>query len=774
MNFSFKYKFILSFVSLELIFISIIVFFNFSSINKLTHDLSEGAFQKGTSLFSERISTPLIVSDLAEIESAVNGFIEIPSVVAIKVNNAQNRLLINRSKYEFINLDQLDETKQYINTKDNSFRLMITEIKSDEIFLGKLFIVYDMTQSMKIIEENKIKTFSFIGLEVILSTLIAFFVGYKLTRDLNSLSLVADDIANNDSLEVPKVGGRGDEIHLLSNAMCKMQKKIKSRNLKLVNTLRVLEKERDFNSVLIDAANSIIVILDSKGQVLKANKMVEKLLGYNENDIKGKTVWEALVQKEAQADAKKQFKKLVAGKTSSQTEVNLFSRDGFIIPIAWSSSCVLNSANQVENIISIGLDMRERIKSMLTMKALMNSTTDSMLLTDTSGNILEANLGAAKSFKSTVDKLKRKNLFDCLPEALKISRRAHYLRATSSKESFLFEDELYGSSFENNIYPIVDINGQVVKVSLFSRNITELKSAQQELNEYMNLVDENVIASKTDRHDVITYVSKAFCEVSGYSQEELLGNKHSILKHEDVSKEFFENLWKTIALGKIWRGEIKNKAKSGHYYWIDMSIYPMVDSEGQVRGFSTISHDITDKKMIEKLSITDPLTSLHNRRPFNDIFETELKRAKRDKMFFCLLLIDVDHFKKYNDRYGHQKGDSVLKAVSSALINNMKRAGDIAFRLGGEEFGVIYCTNKENYALEVAQNLRIAIEELKIEHKDNSASDFVTASFGLVSINFEKNNKVLPKKEALYELADDLLYQAKSNGRNNVVFKAFT
>lgn len=123
-----------------------------------------------------------------------------------------------------------------------------------------------------------------------------------------------------------------------------------------------------------------------------------------------------------------------------------------------------------------------------------------------------------------------------------------------------------------------------------------------ELTTLLNNFDKNVIASKTNRAGIITYVSEAFCEISGYTKEELIGQKHSLIRHPDTPNELFVDMWKTITQQKVWTGEFKNRKKNGDYYWVDAVISPECDKKGKFIGYHAIRRDITDKKEIEKLS----------------------------------------------------------------------------------------------------------------------------------------------------------------------------
>lgn len=170
-------------------------------------------------------------------------------------------------------------------------------------------------------------------------------------------------------------------------------------------------------------------------------------------------------------------------------------------------------------------------------------------------------------------------------------------------------------------------------------------------------------------------------------------------------------------------------------------------------------------KIIEVLSITDALTGLYNRRYFNEILPREYNRAKREKQPFAFLMFDVDFFKNYNDNYGHQKGDLALSQIGQVLQNYSKRGSDFAFRLGGEEFGVIFTEKSFKSAYAYAQKIREEVEELHIQHATSSVADFLTVSVGIVFYHSLENIS----EDAIYKQVDENLYEAKAQGRNIVI-----
>lgn len=311
------------------------------------------------------------------------------------------------------------------------------------------------------------------------------------------------------------------------------------------------------------------------------------------------------------------------------------------------------------------------------------------------------------------------------------------------------------------IKPILqeELISKVINIFLNLKQIEEIKT-------FNHLIDKNVITSTTNNKGKIISVSEAFCEISGYEKEELLGKNHNILKNPDMPDSIYKELWETISKGKIWKGEIKNLKKDGNYYWVKAIIEPNFSKEGKIIGYSAIRYDITDKKLIEIISITDGLTNIYNRRYFDEIFPKIINNAKRKNELVSFLFMDIDHFKLYNDNYGHQKGDDVLVKFATCLKESLHCSSDFAFRLGGEEFAIVYQMDTKEKAIEFANTIKSNIEDLKITHEFNSASSYITASMGLIC----KNANDIDDK--IYKQADDLLYEAKRNGRNQIKVNA--
>lgn len=170
-------------------------------------------------------------------------------------------------------------------------------------------------------------------------------------------------------------------------------------------------------------------------------------------------------------------------------------------------------------------------------------------------------------------------------------------------------------------------------------------------------------------------------------------------------------------------------------------------------------------KKLENVSYTDSLTSLHNRRYFNLVYDRELKRAKRTHTYVTFMMLDIDFFKQYNDTYGHIEGDFALKSVAKVLNDTLRRPSDFVFRLGGEEFGVLLTQTDESNSAKLARELCDNIRKREIKHEGSTVNDFLTMSIGVVCC--VADNAL--NEEILISRADEMLYEAKETGRDRYI-----
>jgi len=171
-------------------------------------------------------------------------------------------------------------------------------------------------------------------------------------------------------------------------------------------------------------------------------------------------------------------------------------------------------------------------------------------------------------------------------------------------------------------------------------------------------------------------------------------------------------------------------------------------------------------KLLEKLSITDTLTSLYNRRFFEEIFPRQIERAKSNQELLTFFTLDLDYFKQYNDTYGHQKGDLVLVQIADILKEVFSKSDDYTFRIGGEEFAGIFLDEDVGHIHHLINQVLMKLHKKQIEHKGSPVEEILTCSIGVYVKTLEDKQS----HQEIYRLADEALYKAKSKGRNQIIY----
>lgn len=275
------------------------------------------------------------------------------------------------------------------------------------------------------------------------------------------------------------------------------------------------------------------------------------------------------------------------------------------------------------------------------------------------------------------------------------------------------------------------------------------------------------------------YVSPAMKQVLGYEPEELTGRCITEVVNPDHAAEL-KAILDALSRGQqtaTWINQSRHK--NGKDIWLETIFRLVRDPENGVpSGIVAVIRDVSDRKaaeeelqalntVLKELAATDALTGVPNRRSFDIALERECRRAKRARKSVAVIIVDVDQFKSYNDRYGHQAGDECLRRVARAMSEVVQRPGDLLARYGGEEFAVVLPETDRAGATLVAENIRRAVEAQAIPHT-GSVNGLVTISVGMSWKWMERDNM----GPALLGEADQALYEAKGSGRNCVVCAA--
>ncbi len=303
---------------------------------------------------------------------------------------------------------------------------------------------------------------------------------------------------------------------------------------------------------------------------------------------------------------------------------------------------------------------------------------------------------------------------------------------------------------------------------LLARSHFEFQALQQAL-------DQNVICSVTDHRGIIIEANEPFCRISQYSRAELVGKSHKVINSGCHPTSFWADMWRTIAGGDWWRGEICNRARDGSLFWVDTTITPYRNPAGVIEKYVSLRVDVTARKAAEaelrKMAMLDPLTGLPNRSLLLDRLTHYVHRATEPAAAgFAVFFLDFDRFKLINDSLGHDIGDAMLREIAARLRRHLDISdtldlddgGCTAARLGGDEFVVIRGNiQSPDDATAVAEGL---LHEFASPYSLGEHEVFSTVSIGVVTYHDGYR-----QADELLRDADTAMYEAKLAGKGRYV-----
>ena len=471
-----------------------------------------------------------------------------------------------------------------------------------------------------------------------------------------------------------------------------------------------LRRERDFAEGLIETAQVIVLVLNPKGQILRFNQYFESLSGYQLAEAEGKNWFETFIPERDRENLQGFFENSIRlGKIS--TSINpILNRSQQELQIEWRNRILKNSMGDIIGVLSTGQDITERLRS----EQELQETNEAL---NTSNKQLKKLHLEATLLNQMAD------LFQNCQEIDEV-----YQVVTQFTEQLFpgLTGALYIKNEETNSFQTViswgsDFQGEQ---EFFANDCWALRR-----NDVYRVDIPQITLRCPHMNEDLFRTQKPYLCAPLNAQENTIGMLH-FQGYNDVPYERIEQLALTMA---------KHLAM-------------------------TISNLRLQNKL-KMQSIRDPLTGLFNRRYMDETLERELLRAIRQNHPTCLLMLDLDRFKHYNDTHGHEAGDLLLQSLGEYLKQHI-RSSDVACRYGGEEFIVILPETTLEEASHRAEELRSGIKELVIHHRGQLLSA-VTVSIGISAF---PNHGKSPK--TLLRAVDTALYRAKAAGRNQVIVAA--
>jgi diguanylate cyclase (GGDEF)-like protein/PAS domain S-box-containing protein len=277
----------------------------------------------------------------------------------------------------------------------------------------------------------------------------------------------------------------------------------------------------------------------------------------------------------------------------------------------------------------------------------------------------------------------------------------------------------------------------------------------------------------------LIYVNKGFEKLTGYGSDEIIGNGYRILQGTDTEQPGIDIIRAAVAKGEGCLVTLRNYRKDGSMFWNELSISPVRDTDGNLTHYIGVQKDVTARILLEHhlhqsnldlqslnrqlntLAYTDHLVGLSNRRHFDEQFTSLLSAAQRTHSELSVLMIDFDHFRQFNERYGRSAGDGCLRMVGDCIAKSFARTSDCTARYSGDEFAVVTLAANIEDLQRHAQKLCEQVRALNIPNSDSS--------YGVVTISIGGVHR-LPERGSteaeLIGLADQALLAAKRSGGN--------
>jgi len=537
------------------------------------------------------------------------------------------------------------------------------------------------------------------------------------------------------------------------------------------------ERQVRINATVFDASSEAIILTDPQANIISVNQAFTLITGWQEDEVRGHNPRVLASGLQEKAFFAQMWQELL--RTGIwRGEVTNRRKDGSQF-MAWLSISVSRDGQgQPQHYIGLLTDITERKRAESRVLELnrdfvsfLNNSRDFVYFKDRDSRFRFASQTLAKitGHAHWRDMIGKHDLEVFPPEMAKIYHEEElpifqHGKPLLNKVDPYFDADGKRGWVSTSKWPLMDAEGRVEGLFGISRDITELKRTQEELQLAASVFHNSREGiTITDTNGTIVDVNEAFSDITGYSREEVIGQNPRILSSGRHNQEHYANMWQALIHKGHWYGEIWNRRKSGEVYPEMLTISTVRDAQGQAQNYVALFSDITTAKVheehLEHIAHYDALTSLPNRVLLADRLKQAMLQVQRRAQRLAVVYLDLDGFKNINDLHGHEAGDHLLVALAIRMKSAL-REGDTLARIGGDEFvAVLVDLADAPESMPMLNRLLLAASE-PVVFEDQHLR--VTASLGVTLYPQEEEIDA----DQLQRQADQAMYQAKVSGKN--------
>lgn len=543
-----------------------------------------------------------------------------------------------------------------------------------------------------------------------------------------------------------------------------------------------LEETKDRYEAMIKQSTEGIYSFDiNTGQILDVSERFCEMIGYTQEELNGLTIYD-IIHADSES-VRKNIKSVYTKEKAVIGERQYIRKDGVVIDVEIRGTYIHHKPGFIlVNVTDITKKKKDN-QQLYILKNVLDLAINGVLITDSNGDIIYVNNGFEKVTGYTREMAMGKN-----PRILKsgLHDNQFYEELWFDVQNRGFWDgELWNKSKDGKVYlqksvinkVINQENGQIVYSGIFT-DITQQKQLELQLIEseqrYRSLIELNPEGVFVHSREKIEYVNdRALQLFKAKHRREIVGKSAFDFIHIEDHAKLAYHIMVLKEEGTKVSGLLHLNCLDDSKITVEV-IATTINYQGEP-SYLGIIRDVSAQieaeeklkkayRLLENLSNLDGLTHIPNRRHYNEVLKSEWSKSLFEKKKISLLMIDIDHFKAYNDTYEHLEGDRCLIQVANTLKSSIDSYGGLIARYGGEEFSVILSNTDEQDVALLAEKLRQKIEDLKIPHSGSKVSPYVTISVGCSTMTPTEG---LTEKEVILR-ADKALYHSKNNGRNQI------